>query len=100
MALNGDTANKIGTYSLAINAKAHGIPFFVVTPIASVNVRLADGRGIRVEERPAQELTHWNGQWRQHSKNGNFQAFPIAPLSALCGTRHLTLPRANLSPAF
>jgi methylthioribose-1-phosphate isomerase len=61
VALNGDTANKIGTYSLAINAKHHSIPFFICTPMSSVNVRLADGSGIRVEERPPNELTHWNG---------------------------------------
>ena len=61
IALNGDTANKIGTYSLAILARHHQIPFFVVTPIESVNRRLANGHSIRVEERPAQELTHWNG---------------------------------------
>jgi methylthioribose-1-phosphate isomerase len=61
VALNGDTANKIGTYSLAICASHHKVPFFVVTPAASVNSTLETGDGIRVEERPGKELTHWAG---------------------------------------
>ncbi|KAL7076589.1 hypothetical protein ACQ4LE_004453 [Meloidogyne hapla] len=61
VALNGDTANKIGTYSLAICARQHEVPFFVVTPAASVNAKLESGDGIHVEERPSKELTHWAG---------------------------------------
>ncbi|KAF7634401.1 Methylthioribose-1-phosphate isomerase [Meloidogyne graminicola] len=61
VALNGDTANKIGTYSLAICAHQHEVPFFVVTPAASINAKLENGNGIRVEERPSKELTHWAG---------------------------------------
>jgi len=59
--LNGDTANKIGTYSLAICAHHHKIPFFIVTPVASVNTKLESGDGIHIEERPSKELTHWAG---------------------------------------
>ncbi|CAK5084516.1 unnamed protein product [Meloidogyne enterolobii] len=61
VALNGDTANKIGTYSLAICAHQHKIPFFIVTPVASVNAKLESGDGIHIEERPSKELTHWAG---------------------------------------
>lgn len=61
VALNGDTANKIGTYSLAICAHHHKIPFFIVTPVASVNTKLESGDGIHIEERPSKELTHWAG---------------------------------------
>nr|CAD2134807.1 unnamed protein product [Meloidogyne enterolobii] len=61
VALNGDTANKIGTYSLAICAHQHKIPFFIVTPVASVNTKLESGDGIHIEERPSKELTHWAG---------------------------------------
>jgi methylthioribose-1-phosphate isomerase len=62
VAMNGDTANKIGTYALAISAHRHECPFFICTPISSINGRLTDGQGIRVEERPPEELTHWNGR--------------------------------------
>ncbi|KAL3125751.1 hypothetical protein niasHT_004201 [Heterodera trifolii] len=61
VARNGDTANKIGTYALAVLARHHRVPFFVVTPMASVNGRIASGSEIPIEERPAQELTQWHG---------------------------------------
>ena len=58
---NGDTANKIGTYQLAVAAKHHGIPFFVAAPFTSIDVTLATGDLIHIEERPAHELTHVAG---------------------------------------
>ncbi|KAL1004903.1 hypothetical protein UPYG_G00052010 [Umbra pygmaea] len=58
---NGDTANKIGTYQLAIAAKHHGIPFYVAAPSTSCDLSLESGRDIVIEERPAQELTSING---------------------------------------
>uniref|UniRef100_A0A183BSZ6 Methylthioribose-1-phosphate isomerase n=1 Tax=Globodera pallida TaxID=36090 RepID=A0A183BSZ6_GLOPA len=61
VARNGDTANKIGTYALAVLARHHRIPFFVVTPMSSVNGRIACGDEIQIEERPPEELTQWNG---------------------------------------
>ncbi|MDH6576342.1 S-methyl-5-thioribose-1-phosphate isomerase [Kitasatospora sp. MAP5-34] len=57
IAANGDTANKIGTYGLAVAAARHGIPFVVVAPESSWDDQLADGSGIVVEERPAGEVT-------------------------------------------
>lgn len=57
VAANGDTANKIGTYQLAIAAKHHGVPFYVASPTTSLDVSLANGSLIPVEERPASELT-------------------------------------------
>ncbi|WP_206789160.1 S-methyl-5-thioribose-1-phosphate isomerase [Amycolatopsis sp. MtRt-6] len=57
IAANGDVANKIGTYGLAIAAKHHEIPFVVVAPSSTVDSKLADGAGITIEERDAGELT-------------------------------------------
>jgi methylthioribose-1-phosphate isomerase len=56
IAANGDTANKIGTYSVAVLAKEHGIPFYVAAPISTVDLETADGSGIPIEERPADEV--------------------------------------------
>jgi methylthioribose-1-phosphate isomerase len=56
IAANGDTANKIGTYSVAIAAKAHNIPFFVAAPISTVDFSLADGSQIPIEERHPAEI--------------------------------------------
>ncbi|XP_003798062.1 methylthioribose-1-phosphate isomerase [Otolemur garnettii] len=58
---NGDTANKVGTYQLAIAAKHHGIPFYVAAPSSSCDLRLQTGQEIIIEERPGQELTDVNG---------------------------------------
>lgn len=54
----GDVANKIGTYSLSVAAKAHNIPFFVIAPESSFDLSLKHGSEIEIEERPAQEVTH------------------------------------------
>ncbi len=54
---NGDTANKIGTYGLAVLAKEHGIPFYVAAPSSTVDLTLSDGSQIEIEERDPRELT-------------------------------------------
>eukprot|EP01057_Protomagalhaensia_wolfi_P006293 Protomagalhaensia_wolfi_Nauph_80__6292@NODE_969_length_1844_cov_23_966759_g733_i0_p1_GENE_NODE_969_length_1844_cov_23_966759_g733_i0NODE_969_length_1844_cov_23_966759_g733_i0_p1_ORF_typecomplete_len350_score68_78IF2B/PF01008_17/6_3e77DUF1515/PF07439_11/0_55DUF1515/PF07439_11/4_1e03_NODE_969_length_1844_cov_23_966759_g733_i07541803 len=56
VARNGDTANKIGTYGLALLARAHGVPFYVAAPLSSFDFSLESGAGIIVEERPASEV--------------------------------------------
>lgn len=58
---NGDTANKVGTYQLAIAAKHHGIPFYVAAPSTSCDLSLESGRDIIIEVRPPEELTSING---------------------------------------
>ncbi|KAF3844047.1 hypothetical protein F7725_016095 [Dissostichus mawsoni] len=58
---NGDTANKVGTYQLAISAKHHGIPFYVAAPSTSCDLSLESGRDIIIEVRPPEELTSING---------------------------------------
>jgi methylthioribose-1-phosphate isomerase len=58
IAANGDTANKIGTYTVAILAKEHGLPFYVAAPWSSVDLATADGSLIPIEQRHAKEVTH------------------------------------------
>jgi methylthioribose-1-phosphate isomerase len=58
IAANGDVANKIGTYSVAVLAKENGVPFYVAAPISTLDLTLATGDAIPIEERPAGEVTH------------------------------------------
>ncbi|MFW6034230.1 MAG: S-methyl-5-thioribose-1-phosphate isomerase, partial [bacterium] len=61
IAANGDVANKIGTYPLALAAERHGVPFVVVAPESTVDRSLPDGQGVRIEERAAEEVTQFAG---------------------------------------
>lgn len=61
VAANGDTANKIGTYSLAILAKQHGVKFLVAAPRTTIDLGTQDGEHITIEERPGKELTFIKG---------------------------------------
>ncbi len=56
VAANGDTANKVGTYPLAVLAAHHGIPFYVCAPTSSIDLATPDGAAIPIEERPADEV--------------------------------------------
>lgn len=58
IAANGDTANKIGTYNLALVAHAHGVPFYVAAPTSTIDLNVASGDEIPIEERPPHEITH------------------------------------------
>jgi methylthioribose-1-phosphate isomerase len=58
IAANGDTANKIGTYTVAVLAKEHGIPFYVAAPFTSIDLETPDGSKIPIEQRAAREVTH------------------------------------------
>ena len=62
IAANGDVANKIGTYSVAILAREHGIPFYVAAPWATIDMKTASGEDIPIEQRSAYEVTHSNGK--------------------------------------
>lgn len=62
IAANGDTANKIGTYTLAVLAQRHEIPFYIAAPCSTIDLSLEDGRGIVIEERDPAEVTMFNGQ--------------------------------------
>ena len=61
IASNGDTANKIGTYTLAVLAKEHAVPFFVAAPTTTIDMTLASGAEIPIEERSPEEVTHIQG---------------------------------------
>jgi methylthioribose-1-phosphate isomerase len=58
IAANGDVANKVGTYSVAVLAKENGVPFYVAAPISTLDLTLASGDQIPIEQRPAAEVTH------------------------------------------
>jgi methylthioribose-1-phosphate isomerase len=80
IAANGDVANKIGTYTVAILAKEHGIPFYVAAPISTVDLATPDGSKIPIEQRNAKEITHIGG--RQMTPNGvgvENPAFDVTP---------------------
>jgi len=62
IAANGDVANKIGTYTVAVLAKEHGIPFYVAAPLSTVDFDTADGSGIPIEQRDRKEVTHIAGK--------------------------------------
>jgi methylthioribose-1-phosphate isomerase len=62
IAANGDVANKIGTYKLAVVAQANGVPFYTAAPTSTVDLSLASGDDIPIEERPAEEITSVFGQ--------------------------------------
>jgi methylthioribose-1-phosphate isomerase len=86
IAKNGDTANKIGTYSLAILAHRHHIPFFVAAPFSTIDLQLTSGEEIPIEEREPKEVTHISG--RQISPKGikvYNPVFDVTPHSLIKG---------------
>ena len=87
VAANGDTANKIGTYSVAVLAKRHGIPFYVACPLSSIDLALPDGSGIPIEERAADELTGYRAlRWAPEGvqvRNPSFDVTPAELITAL-----------------
>lgn len=62
IAANGDTANKIGTYSVAVLAKEHGIPFYIAAPFSTIDLDTVDGSHIPIEQRSPDEVTHLAGK--------------------------------------
>ena len=63
IAANGDTANKIGTYTVAIAAKYHNVPFYIAAPLSTIDISIKSGKEIPIEERSHEEVTHINGDW-------------------------------------
>jgi methylthioribose-1-phosphate isomerase len=78
IAANGDTANKIGTYSLAVLARHHGLPLYIVAPSTTVDLRTRDGSEIPIEERDAAEITE-----RFAAHNPAFDVTPAALIEAI-----------------
>ncbi len=62
IAANGDTANKIGTYTLAVLAKENNIPFYIAAPVSTIDISLETGEQIPIEERKEEEVTHFQGR--------------------------------------
>ena len=62
IAANGDTANKIGTYTVAIAAKYHNVPFYIAAPLSTIDTSIKTGKEIPIEERSREEVTHINGK--------------------------------------
>jgi len=80
IAANGDFANKIGTYNVAILAKEHGIPFYCAAPWSTIDLACATGDAIPIEERPAVEVTHHGGkQLTPHGVGICNPAFDVTP---------------------
>ena len=86
MAANGDFANKIGTYSVAVNAKHHGVPFYTVLPSSTIDLSLEDGSGIPIEERSPQEVrTMYGVQTAPADVPVYNPAFDVTPHELLTG---------------
>ena len=80
IAANGDVANKIGTYPLAVLAKRHGIPFYVAAPLSTFDPKISDGSQIPIEERPAAEVTGYRGtRWAPEGVSVRNPAFDVTP---------------------
>jgi methylthioribose-1-phosphate isomerase len=86
IAANGDAANKIGTYSVALCAKAHNIPFFVAAPLSTIDFDLSDGSQIPIEEREPSEI-HTMGSTRLCPVGVEFYnpAFDVTPADLISG---------------
>jgi methylthioribose-1-phosphate isomerase len=86
IAANGDVANKIGTYALAVLAKRHGIPFYVAAPLSTFDPQIPDGSHIPIEERPADEVTGYRGtRWAPEGVSVRNPAFDVTPAELITG---------------
>lgn len=96
IARNGDTANKIGTYSLAVLAKYHGIPFYVAAPMTTVDLRTESGDAIPIEQRHAKEVTHmWDLPIAPEGASALHPAFDVTPgelITAIITERGIVQP--------
>ena len=86
IAANGDVANKIGTYTVAVLAKTHGVPFYVAAPVSTVDLATADGTDIPIEERDEREVTHV-GSTRMAPAGASIwnPAFDVTPHGLIAG---------------
>ena len=86
IAANGDTANKIGTYGVALLAAAHEIPFYVAAPTSTFDLTLADGSQIPIEERGSEEITHGFGRQTAPAGIAVYNpAFDVTPARLVAG---------------
>ncbi len=91
IAANGDTANKIGTYSVAVLARENNIPFYVAAPVSTFDLSLKNGNDIPIEERHAREVTHLQGYQLApegvHVRNPAFDVTPARYITAIITER-------------
>ncbi len=96
IAANGDVANKIGTYTVAVLAKEHGIPFYVAAPFSTVDLETPDGAGIPIEQRNAREVTHIAGRQMVPDgvsvENPAFDVTPAQYVTAIITERGIARP--------
>jgi methylthioribose-1-phosphate isomerase len=87
IAANGDTANKIGTYTVAVLAREHGIPFYVAAPWSTIDLSTKNGDAIPIEERPSREVTHVGSIQlapdNAHVRNPSFDVTPAKFITAI-----------------
>jgi len=96
IAANGDVANKIGTYTLAVLASRHRIPFFVAAPLSTIDPKIAEGSAIPIEERGAAEVTGFRGErWAPEGVAVTNPAFDVTPAELVTG---LVTERGVVSP--
>jgi methylthioribose-1-phosphate isomerase len=97
IAANGDVANKIGTYSVALAAREHGVPFYVAAPTSTIDPETPDGARIPIEERAPDEVSGWRGQRTAPSGvqvwNPAFDVTPAALVTAIITDRGVVAPR-------
>jgi methylthioribose-1-phosphate isomerase len=79
IAANGDTANKIGTYQIAVLAKENNVPFYIAAPVSTFDLSIPDGDGIPIEERSAAEVTHLQGVRIAPDVHAAHPAFDVTP---------------------
>jgi methylthioribose-1-phosphate isomerase len=96
IARNGDTANKIGTYGVAVLARHHGLPFYVAAPFSTIDPSIPDGRAIPIEERDAREVTELHGRRLapvgSPARNPAFDVTPAALVTAIVTERGVFRP--------
>ncbi len=96
IARNGDTANKIGTYTVAVLAKEHGLPFYVAAPTQTIDLNLSEGKEIPVEERSAEEVREFGGRCvtlpHIHAENPAFDITPASLISAIITEKGVCRP--------
>ena len=85
IAANGDTANKIGTYQIAVLAHEHKVPFYVAAPISTFDLTIASGEQIPIEERSSEEVTHINGVRIAPPVQAAHPAFDVTPARFIAG---------------
>jgi len=96
IAANGDVANKIGTYSVAVLAKEHGIPFYVAAPFSTIDLETPDGNRIPIEQRNGKEVTHIAGKQMVPEgvqvENPAFDVTPAKYVTAIVTERGIARP--------